>query len=505
MRRDAADALRYGCDGLIGIHWRTRELGPNVLALARAAWDQSAFPEGAARARAEGPIGGHRVRAASAPIEGAADPTVYRTQRCGLTGYRLQVPDGRYTVTLRFAELREWPPRRAWDVRVEGRALLTDHDFATDPGPRRSFDPVARDVDVRDGWLDVELVDRSDVPCLAGIEVEGAGAARRIDVGGPAHGAWEADPEGVSFTPTRDLYRDWAAASFGEAVADRAAGILTSLDSRLPRPVTWVEGPGGLIADDRPWEAAGAEYRFVDDFAALRPLVTGDGSVERFEFWLESFRYMRAVGELGCLLGRQQAVLAALRDAPAAERRSKAEAGLEVLRAMVPVIERIHLHLYATVTTRGAMGTVANWQQHVLPRVFEQPAREIAAALGRPLPDDARLPRVYTGPERLILPTARTLLEPGEPLRLEAIVLGVAPAPSVRLAWRSLGSGVAWTTVPFRHVARGVWRVSLPPPGDDLEYTVEATSSTGAHLRVPAAGRDAPYTVVVGPAPPPSS
>src|SRR5689334_5382678 len=35
MRRDAADALRYGCDGLMGIHWRTRVLGPAVAALAQ--------------------------------------------------------------------------------------------------------------------------------------------------------------------------------------------------------------------------------------------------------------------------------------------------------------------------------------------------------------------------------------------------------------------------------------------------------------------------------------
>src|SRR5262245_44862807 len=40
MRRDAADALRYGCDGLMGIHWRTRILSPNVSALAQAAWEQ---------------------------------------------------------------------------------------------------------------------------------------------------------------------------------------------------------------------------------------------------------------------------------------------------------------------------------------------------------------------------------------------------------------------------------------------------------------------------------
>ena len=42
--RDAADALRYGCDGLLGIHWRTRVLSANVLALARAAWTRAGTP-----------------------------------------------------------------------------------------------------------------------------------------------------------------------------------------------------------------------------------------------------------------------------------------------------------------------------------------------------------------------------------------------------------------------------------------------------------------------------
>ena len=45
MRKDAADALNYGCTGLLGIHWRTRILGPNVSALAKAAWDQSGWSD----------------------------------------------------------------------------------------------------------------------------------------------------------------------------------------------------------------------------------------------------------------------------------------------------------------------------------------------------------------------------------------------------------------------------------------------------------------------------
>jgi hypothetical protein len=38
LRKDALDSYRYGCTGLIGIHWRTRDLSPNVSALADAAW-----------------------------------------------------------------------------------------------------------------------------------------------------------------------------------------------------------------------------------------------------------------------------------------------------------------------------------------------------------------------------------------------------------------------------------------------------------------------------------
>jgi hypothetical protein len=41
MRKDAADALAYGCTGLIGLHWRTRETGLAARALAEAAWNQT--------------------------------------------------------------------------------------------------------------------------------------------------------------------------------------------------------------------------------------------------------------------------------------------------------------------------------------------------------------------------------------------------------------------------------------------------------------------------------
>jgi len=38
MLRDASDARTYGCTGLMGLHWRTKIIAPNIAALAGAAW-----------------------------------------------------------------------------------------------------------------------------------------------------------------------------------------------------------------------------------------------------------------------------------------------------------------------------------------------------------------------------------------------------------------------------------------------------------------------------------
>ncbi|MEI8375938.1 MAG: alpha-glucuronidase family glycosyl hydrolase [Planctomycetota bacterium] len=39
MFANASDAFRYGCEGMMAIHWRTAAISPNITALARAGWD----------------------------------------------------------------------------------------------------------------------------------------------------------------------------------------------------------------------------------------------------------------------------------------------------------------------------------------------------------------------------------------------------------------------------------------------------------------------------------
>lgn len=42
-RKDAIDAYKYGCTGLIGIHWRTKGLSPSFMALSKAGWEADTY------------------------------------------------------------------------------------------------------------------------------------------------------------------------------------------------------------------------------------------------------------------------------------------------------------------------------------------------------------------------------------------------------------------------------------------------------------------------------
>jgi len=170
-----------------------------------------------------------------------------------------------------------------------------------------SFDGVV----VEDGSLLIEFVQRVGSPCIAGIELHCATSRAKINCGGPAFGAYgddlvRRDPQELYYKRQRpgrtpasgDFYRDWARVLFGPEAAGEIAAIFAKVDCRLPRPSAWAGGPGGIKPDRRPWQQAVKAYRFVDELAHLRSRIRGKGNLQRFDYWLESFRYLRAVGRL---------------------------------------------------------------------------------------------------------------------------------------------------------------------------------------------------------------
>ena len=174
MRKDAADALRYGCDGLLGIHWRTRILGPNVAALAQASWSQEAWKTG-------------DVDRNPPALEGSFED-------------------------------------RRWSIRPGVRPPATT---STSIGRLSSSD------------------------------------------GGRVRGL------------------------------DRSLPVSIVL-CHVPRIGS--TGQGGLLPIRDPGSGA-EEYEFVDQLRDLRPLVQGPGNRERFDYWLNNFRYLRAVGKLNLHVG----------------------------------------------------------------------------------------------------------------------------------------------------------------------------------------------------------
>ncbi|MEW6072190.1 MAG: malectin domain-containing carbohydrate-binding protein [Planctomycetota bacterium] len=536
-RRDAADALAYGCTGLMGIHWRTRTLAPNMAALAQAAWEQRGWNrEAGARyvpepaEAADGALGGNVAAFPDHAIAGTDEDPVYRTVRWNADGYRLNVPPGTYAVRLMFCEPHYGEAgRRVFGVKLQGEPVIAELDIFARVGQDRALDFTFPAVAVTSGPLSIEFTREVEYPCIAGIVVEGAGATRRINCGGPAWGGYEADLGQPEYSaglrgrtrdlPAADLYADWANAEFGPEVGDELALLFTRLDgvpaevrdgsqaSRLPRPSTWVGGPGGLQPDPRPWSEVAPQYAFVEEMAALGPRIRGAGARARFDWWLETFRYLRAVGRTCGTWARFDAAMNEARAGadPAAKARLARELALPIRIELVADVAKVHRHLLATVSTPGGLGTVANWQQHLLPGLLEKPGEELAALLRTPLPPSALPAAAYEGPPRLFVPVARTVLESPErggatPPALTVIVLGAEPAEA-DLRWRPLGEG-EYEAKPLERVARGVWRVELPPAAlfRDLEYHVRvATADRQILVWPPTAPAQNQTTVVLDP------
>ncbi len=506
MRRDAFDALRYGCTGLMGIHWRTRILSPNILALAWAAWDQT--PWGKSDVQPLGPVGGNVAAFPNNAIADTDDDPLYQTVRYDMSAYRFAVPNGGYTVRLQFCEphYRE-KGKRVFDVKIEDKKVIENLDIFGKVGQNRSLDYTFEDVGVADGQFDIDFVHRVEFPSIAAIAIKSDGFSKKINCGGPVYKDYEADPPPPARDlPADDFYADWALHQFGPEVAAEAAAIFDRLDGVMPRSSDWVGGPGGLRPDGRPWEQVNKEYAFVEELAALRSKVKGKGNLHRFDYWLDNFRYMRAASHARCVWAQYNAAMKKVKAEKSPEIRAKLarETALPLRKRLVGIVAEVYEHLLPTVSNAGEMGTVANWDQHILPSLLTQPGKELAQILGEELPPDAVLSKEYQGSPHLFVPTVRTSVQTGETLKLKVIFLDKKPPRETAIYWRPMGSG-DYEKVPLTHVARGVYSVGFPPRSAReadpraFEYYVQVTAANGEVVHFPATAPDINQTVVVVP------
>jgi hypothetical protein len=100
-------------------------------------------------------------------------PELYQTARIGAFNYNVAVPDGKYTVILKFAEIvHAAPDRRKFNVAINGDRVLSDFDvFAAAGGALVTIDR-SFPVTVTNGSIDLDFsAGPIDLPLLNGIEI----------------------------------------------------------------------------------------------------------------------------------------------------------------------------------------------------------------------------------------------------------------------------------------------------------------------------------------------
>jgi hypothetical protein len=242
-------------------------------------------------------------------------------------------------------------------------------------------------------------------------------------------------------------------------------------------------------------------YDFVDKFAALESMVHGSGHRARFSYWNHTFAYLKAMGELSCALGEYaRAVNQLVGLATIPEQQNFARQNLLPLRVKaVRLLETIYDHLFATIGSPGELGTVANWEQHILPDLFIKPGDALENLLGQRLPPEAQLSAAYRGSPRLIVPSTRGCFRAGEELNVRALILSSEPVVEAALYWREMGQG-DFAKVNLSSVARGVYAARWTAGNVDLEYHVKVLLPKGDALWFPAAAPALNQTMIALPA-----
>ena len=115
---------------------------------------------------------GGKIYTSGNAIGNTEDDMLYQSERWGDFFYLFDIPNGRYRVTLHFAELyRDVPQIRQFGVRLEGHWVLSNLDLAATVGRDMAHDE-SFEIDLADGQLGIEFEKQLDHPKVNAMEIE---------------------------------------------------------------------------------------------------------------------------------------------------------------------------------------------------------------------------------------------------------------------------------------------------------------------------------------------
>jgi len=227
------------------------------------------------------------------------------------------------------------------DFKLQGKTVIESLDIFARVGKFAALDLASDNIEVTDGWLRLGVEAKTSLPCISAIVVEGPAATRKINCGGPAYKDYEADlavtEKRNRSLPCDDFYADWATTNFGQAEIGK---VFAAMDGKVPQ-VTDGGCPSGKLAPvGTPWSAVAPRFAFVDELESFRPCVRGGGNLDRFDYWLNTFKYCRSLAQLRCALAKPDA------------------------DALARLYADAYRYLLATVNTPGALAMVVNMENH---------------------------------------------------------------------------------------------------------------------------------------------
>lgn len=108
-------------------------------------------------------------------IANTKDPALYQTEHYDMTSFSQNVPNGKYTVKLHFAETYEGvtgPGERVFSFNVGGQNEFKDFDvWVKAGGPQHAYDVTVDNVNVTDGKLVITFTANVQSPEINGIEI----------------------------------------------------------------------------------------------------------------------------------------------------------------------------------------------------------------------------------------------------------------------------------------------------------------------------------------------
>jgi hypothetical protein len=112
-------------------------------------------------------------------VSGTSNPTLYQTARGAPFQYQFTVPNGSYSVTLKFAELYfTQPGQRRFNVAINGQTVLADFDIIAQAGATRTAIDRSFSTTVTNGQMVIQfLYGSADDPYVNAVEIRSSTTA----------------------------------------------------------------------------------------------------------------------------------------------------------------------------------------------------------------------------------------------------------------------------------------------------------------------------------------